>query len=105
MPGFADDHFVGTAIEGDTVRLPCQLTNMHPNLSSLYLVQWRRDNNEIRYGNKYSKLPNNSLVIKDFDEEDTGKSFNCYIEMIGSYDFSGEYPESGPRRLLMLGEL
>ncbi len=96
---------MGTAIEGDTVRLPCHLTNMHPRLSSLYWVQWRRDNDEIRYENRYSKGHDNSLVIRDFDEEDTGKSFNCYIRQIGSYDFQGEYPESGPRRLLMLGEL
>ena len=105
VPGFADDHFVGTAIEGDTVRLPCQLTNMHPNLSSLYMVQWRQDNAEISYGNKYSKLHDNSLIIEDFDEEDTGKSFYCYIRQIGSYNFQGEYPESGPGQLLMLGEL
>ena len=105
VPGFADDHFVGTAIEGDTVHLPCQLTNLHPNLRNLYVVRWRRDNDEIRYGNKYSKLLNNSLVIKDFNEEDTGKSFTCYISQIGSYTFQGEYPESGPRQLLMGGEL
>ena len=96
---------MGTAIEGDTVHLPCNLTNMHPHLSSAYVVEWRRDDEEIGYGNKYSKEHDNSLVIKDFDEEDTGKSFNCYIRKIGSYDFRGEYPESGPRQLLMLGEL
>ena len=105
VPGFADVHFVGTAIEGDTVHLPCQLTNMHPNLRNLYMVQWRRDNAEISFGNKYSKLPNNSLIIKDFDVEYTGKSFTCYIRQIGSYNFQGEYPESGPRQLLMLGVL
>lgn len=68
------------------------------------MVRWRRDNDEIK--GKYSQLlNNNTLVIENFSKEDTGKSFSCYIRKIGSDDFLGEYPESGPRRLLMLGEL
>lgn len=95
---------MGTAKEGDTVHLPCQLTNIHPNLSSLYLVEWRQDGEDIVYGNKYSKLPNNSLVIKDFDKEDTEKRFYCHVGKIGN-EVLQLYSVWGLRVLLMLGEL
>lgn len=104
IPGFRNNQFVGTAVKGDTVHLPCQLTNTHPGLS-LYEVRWRRGDDEIVNEERYSKMPNNSLIINDFQEEDTEHSYYCYITKIGSDDFGGNYPVSGPRRLLMLGEL
>ena len=104
IPGFHNNQFVGTAVKGDTVHLPCQLTNIHPGLS-LYEVRWRRGDDNIVYGERYSKMTNNSLVIEDFQEEDTKHSYYCYITKIGSDDFGGNYPVSGPRQLRMLGEL
>lgn len=89
---------------GDTVRLPCQLTNTHPELerSGLYTVQWISDRGDLR-GRRYSKLRDNYLVIADFSEEDTKYVYQCRITRIGSDDLRGLYPHSGPRRLRLLG--
>ena len=50
------------------------------------------------YGEKYSKMLNNSLIIKNIQEEDAKHSYYCYITKIGSEDFGENFPVSGPRR-------
>ena len=106
IPGFHNNQFVGTAMKGDTVHLPCQLTNMHEGLNQdLYEVRWRQGDDNIVYGERYSKMTDNSLVIEDFQEEDTNHRYYCYITKIGSDNFGGNYPVSGPRQLFLLGEL
>ena len=105
IPGIDEDSFVGTAKIGDTVHLPCPLTNVHQGLISLYEVRWRKGDIDIaKRDPKYIKQLNHTLVIRDFDEDDTESSFYCYIRMIGTDDLGGEYPVSGPRRLAKLGE-
>ena len=106
IPGIDEDSFVGTAKIEDTVHLPCPLTNVHQELISLYEVRWRKGDIDIaKRDPKYIKQLNHTLVIRDFDEDDTESSFYCYIRMIGTDDLGGDYPVSGPRRLAKLGEL
>ena len=104
-PRLHEVHFVGTAKEGDTVHLPCPLHTLHGGPSSLYLIRWSQENHDIVYGNKYSKLPNHILVIRDFNESDTENSFYCKMRRIGSDDLGENYLVSGPRQLRVLGEL
>ena len=89
-------------MEGDTVRLPCQLTNTHPELerSGLYIVQWISDRADLR-GRRYSKDRDNYLIFTNFSKEDTEYVYQCMVIVIGTDDL---YPRSGPRRLRLLGE-
>ena len=92
-------------MEGDTIRLPCQLTNTHPELeeSGLYTVQWISSRGDLNEG-RYSKLRDNYLIFTNFSKEDTEYVYQCMVTMIGTDDLHGLYPRSGPRRLHLLGE-